>query len=131
MLRGLCGLGLKLKPGHSSASDVSGVLGDIVAGAGGHVGERRSPQARMRAGRRLWSLIARASRLGGRHGGAADRRHVADGRGWSGDIDEGIEACGLVLLISGRGTGHIESWGAQEVRVECKVVSAIATAEFL
>ena len=62
---------------------------------------------------------------------AFETRHVSDGRGWAGEVDEGAKACGLVLLFTGRRAGRVESWGAQEVRVECKVVSAIATAEFL
>ena len=105
---------------------------NVVAGAGGHAGERGSRRARKRAGRRLSSLIARASELGGRHGAAAaERRHVVDGKGWAGDVDEGTEACGLVLLSSGHGPGRVECWGAHEVMVECKLVSIIATAEFV
>jgi hypothetical protein len=58
-----------------------------------------------------------------------------DGRGWAGDVNddvEGAQAHGLVLgLLAGRGTGRVESCGAQEIRVECKLVSAIATAALL
>ena len=99
---------------------------DVIAGARGDTGERGSRRARTHAGRRLWSLIVRAGGPGGRH--AFETRHVSDGRGWAGEVDEGTEARGLVLLYTGRRTGRIESWGAQEVRVECKVVSTIGVA---
>ena len=61
-----------------------------------------------------------------RHGAAVERRRVAGGRGWAGDV-KGAQADGLVLLLAGRGTGRVESCGAKKMRVECKVVSAVAT----
>ena len=77
-------------------------------------------------------MIARAGRPGWRrrHGAAVERRRVADGRGWADDIN-GAQGHGLVLLLAGHRTGRAESCGVQRMRVECKLVSVVATAAVL
>ena len=93
----------------------------VVAGASGHAGERGCGRARACTGRSLRSLIARAAGPGWRrrHRAATERRRVADGRGWAGDVNddvEGAQAHGLVLLLllllARRGTGRFGSCGA-------------------
>ena len=66
--------------------------GDVVAGAGGHSGERC----------------------------------------WASDVDD-AQAHGLVPLLAEHGTtgGRVESGGTKEIRVECKLISAVATAALL
>ena len=50
-----------------------------------------------------------------RHGAAVERRRVAGGRGWAGDVNddiEGTQAYVLILTFAGHGTGHFESCDA-------------------
>jgi hypothetical protein len=104
---------------------------EVIAGAGRHAGARESGRMYVDAGPGLWSLITQAGRMAWHRHGVVERRCVVDGRGWAADVDAvvvGAQAHYLVFLLGGRGTGHVERCGAQEARVECEVVSAVATA---
>jgi hypothetical protein len=73
--------------------------------------------------------------MGWRHYGAVEKkRRVADGRGWAGDVDDDVECAqvhGLVFLLRGHGAGGVKHCCAVEVRVECELVSVVATAALL
>lgn len=77
-------------------------------------------------------MIAHSGKPGWRHdGGVAKKRHVANRRGWAGDVNdnvEGAQAHGLVLLFARCGTGRVESCRRAKIRAECKLGSAVVTA---
>ena len=62
--------------------------------------------------------------------------HTGERRCWAGDVDDDVEGAqtpSLVPLLAEHGTasGRVESHATQEIREECKLVSAVATAALL